>query len=368
MVKGNQSPLNKRSRSSSFDNNIGRHMNINIIPESPDCVTRSNSRSSVERIVDHDDHHDLMMTEISLKSPVVRPYVRSKMPRLRWTPDLHRCFVHAVERLGGEDRATPKMVLQIMDVKGLTISHVKSHLQMYRSMKHEKLIQEAAMAAKENEKARAFQHSNYYSSHLDPINCQQYDSFQDNRCNELVNFSVPYHTYGTCHIDRDQLDLKINTANIPGVQWKKKQDMWNVEKKVREPLSSEVQSERRKYWEQKPSSYIIFKNLLKRCTAHHHELESNIGLKEKESLQNMRASSSTTTSKSNDKEVDDKAAPKRVVLDVDDACTVLSLSLSSYNTSGHDQVSWHLSQASSGNSDASNDVSLELTLASKSRI
>jgi hypothetical protein len=40
---------------------------------------------------------------IRLKSPVVRPYVRSKMPRLRWTPELHHCFVHAVERLGGED-------------------------------------------------------------------------------------------------------------------------------------------------------------------------------------------------------------------------------------------------------------------------
>lgn len=33
----------------------------------------------------------------------VRPYMRSKMPRLRWTPDLHLCFVHAVERLGGQD-------------------------------------------------------------------------------------------------------------------------------------------------------------------------------------------------------------------------------------------------------------------------
>lgn len=44
------------------------------------------------------------LPELSLKSPpVVRPYVRSKMPRLRWTPDLHLCFVHAVERLGGED-------------------------------------------------------------------------------------------------------------------------------------------------------------------------------------------------------------------------------------------------------------------------
>ncbi|XP_007026112.2 PREDICTED: putative two-component response regulator ARR13 [Theobroma cacao] len=96
---------------------------------------------------------DNLVPEISLKSPtaVVRPYARSKMPRLRWTPDLHHCFVHAVEHLGGEDRATPKMVLQIMDVKGLTISHVKSHLQMYRSMKHEQMIREAAMAARRND-------------------------------------------------------------------------------------------------------------------------------------------------------------------------------------------------------------------------
>ncbi|KAI4995326.1 hypothetical protein ZWY2020_035229 [Hordeum vulgare] len=67
----------------------------------------------------------------------VRQYNRSKVPRLRWTSALHRCFVHAIHSLGGHDRATPKRVLQIMGVGGLTISHVKSHLQMYRNMRND---------------------------------------------------------------------------------------------------------------------------------------------------------------------------------------------------------------------------------------
>ncbi|XP_062105703.1 two-component response regulator ARR11-like [Humulus lupulus] len=67
----------------------------------------------------------------------VRKYNKSEFPRLRWTPELHDLFVDAVRILGGKDKATPKRILQTMSVKGLKISHVKSHLQMYRSIKNE---------------------------------------------------------------------------------------------------------------------------------------------------------------------------------------------------------------------------------------
>ncbi|XP_073159000.1 uncharacterized protein [Henckelia pumila] len=65
----------------------------------------------------------------------VRQYTKSSLPRLRWTPELHHLFLEAVQNLGGKYKATPKQIMQMMGVKGLKISHIKSHLQTYRNMK-----------------------------------------------------------------------------------------------------------------------------------------------------------------------------------------------------------------------------------------
>ncbi|CAF2133406.1 hypothetical protein YC2023_032947 [Brassica napus] len=75
---------------------------------------------------------------LSLRTPILTDYssrieqshpIQKKELRRRWSEDLHRRFVDALQMIGGSQVATPKQIKDIMKVDGLTNDEIKSHLQ-----------------------------------------------------------------------------------------------------------------------------------------------------------------------------------------------------------------------------------------------
>ncbi|KAL9252122.1 Transcription activator GLK1-like protein [Drosera capensis] len=81
-------------------------------------------------------------------------YEAKRKVKVDWTPELHRRFVEAVEKLG-VDKAVPSRILEMMGIDCLTRHNVASHLQKYRS-RRKHLVGRESEAATWSQKRDAY--------------------------------------------------------------------------------------------------------------------------------------------------------------------------------------------------------------------
>lgn len=119
--------------------NIWQH----VVRKKKRDVGASDKFEDKQRLNDSGEYHSSDGPDGSLKHPKKRKeedddtelenedLSSSKKPRVVWSVELHQKFVNAVNQLG-IDKAVPKRILELMDVRGLTRENVASHLQKYR--------------------------------------------------------------------------------------------------------------------------------------------------------------------------------------------------------------------------------------------
>lgn len=123
-------PLNRRSFSILWHQAL-EHKSKKAAPQRPSLNDSTKNRMvspSTEK-----PKEVLILERNNLSVPQSNGYEEpKKQNRVTWTIELHEKFLEAVEALGGNKSARPEKILHLMNVKGLTVKHIGSHLQKHR--------------------------------------------------------------------------------------------------------------------------------------------------------------------------------------------------------------------------------------------
>ncbi|GAV63943.1 Myb_DNA-binding domain-containing protein/Myb_CC_LHEQLE domain-containing protein [Cephalotus follicularis] len=145
-IPGSNFPGGKQLPFCDNGSSLGRHFSIPY-EEKQDHRASYNSYSSPLAQMSYPSQQEKQSPRLSSSNHISTGPILSSTTRIRWTQDLHEKFVECVNLLGGAEKydksfidgnieATPKAILKLMDSDGLTIFHVKSHLQKYRNAKY----------------------------------------------------------------------------------------------------------------------------------------------------------------------------------------------------------------------------------------
>ncbi|KAL2526337.1 Protein PHR1-LIKE 1 [Abeliophyllum distichum] len=125
-------------------------VDVNFLDSEPKLLDFPSNASAHSPQINQQHHHPVSSGKGSPVGSIPAAAASLTKARMRWTQELHEAFVDAVYKLGGSERATPKGVLKLMNVDGLTIYHVKSHLQKYRTAKYKPETSEGSSEKKKS--------------------------------------------------------------------------------------------------------------------------------------------------------------------------------------------------------------------------
>ncbi|XVF71318.1 hypothetical protein PTKIN_Ptkin12aG0027800 [Pterospermum kingtungense] len=116
-------PYKESSSNSIGSSSTGKEMLQDIAMYDHQCSSRNQGFLHLNT-----DDHDHIQTLNHQPRLLTQPIWKNN--RRCWSSELHARFVEALNVLGGIEAATPKQIRDLMQVEGLTIDQVKSHLQV----------------------------------------------------------------------------------------------------------------------------------------------------------------------------------------------------------------------------------------------